>query len=301
MRIRKPGKVLDNLWYLGREQSGVYLLDGGDEAMIINGGMSYLVPDLLRQFEAFGIDEEKIKKLLILHSHFDHVGIVPFFKRRHQDLEIYASSRAWKILGTQKAIATINEFSRMVTKSMGLTQACSDYDLDWRDDVSGISVSEGDRIPVGEVELHIIETPGHSSCHISAYAPGLKVLFPSDGGGIPYKETIIPAGNSNYTQFQEGLEKLKPLEFDYLCADHYGYVTGEEARNYMSRSIEMARERRASMEKTYRRTGDIDGAAQELTDSFYAQNPDYLMPREIFEAVYRQMVRHIAQALEAEG
>ncbi|MCK5554244.1 MAG: MBL fold metallo-hydrolase, partial [Deltaproteobacteria bacterium] len=90
MRIRKPGKVLHNLWYLGREQAGVYLLDGGDEAMIINGGLAYLVPDLLRQFEKFGIDEEKIKKLLILHSHFDHVGIVPFFKRRHQDLEIYA-------------------------------------------------------------------------------------------------------------------------------------------------------------------------------------------------------------------
>ena len=34
MRIRKPGKVLHNLWYLGREQAGVYLLDGGDEAMI---------------------------------------------------------------------------------------------------------------------------------------------------------------------------------------------------------------------------------------------------------------------------
>jgi glyoxylase-like metal-dependent hydrolase (beta-lactamase superfamily II) len=276
-------------------------LDGGDEAMIINGGMSYLVPDLLRQFEEFGIDEEKIKKLLILHSHFDHVGIVPFFKRRHQGLEIYASSRAWKILGTQKAIDTINEFGQMVTEKMGLTEACSEYDLDWRDDVSGISVAEGDRIPLGEVELHIIETPGHSSCHISAYAPGLKVLFPSDGGGIPYKETIIPAGNSNYTQFQQGLEKLKPLEFDYLCAEHYGYVTGEEAITYMARSIEMARERRASIEEAYRRTGNIDDTAKELTDSFYAQNPNYLVPREIFEAVNRQMVRHIATVLEGGG
>jgi hypothetical protein len=52
------------------------------------------------------------------------------------------------------------------------------------------------------------------------------------------------------------------------------------------------------MEEMYRRTGNIDATAQELTASFYAQNPDYLVPREIFEAVYRQMVRHIAQALE---
>jgi len=184
MRIRKPGKILDHLWYLGREESGIYLLDGGDEAIIISGGSSYIVPELLRQLEEFAVKEEKITKLLILHSHFDHVGIVPFFKRRHPDMEIYASARAWKILGMQNAIDTINEFSRSVTEKMGMTQRCSAYDLDWRDNVSGISISEGDHISVGTIELHILETPGHSSCHISAYVPELKVLFPSDGGGI---------------------------------------------------------------------------------------------------------------------
>ena len=108
MRIQKPGKILNNLWYLGHEESAIHLLDGGDEVMIINGGLRYVVPEVLRQFEEFGIDEGKIKKLLILHSHFDHVGIVPFFKRRHPELEIYASSRAWEILRMPKAIALIS-------------------------------------------------------------------------------------------------------------------------------------------------------------------------------------------------
>jgi glyoxylase-like metal-dependent hydrolase (beta-lactamase superfamily II) len=298
MRIRKPGKIIDQLWYLGREESGIYLLDGGNEAIIINGGLRYILPDLLLQFEEFGIDERKIKKLLILHSHFDHVGIIPFFNRRHPELEIYASPRAWAILGMQNAIDTINEFGQRVTEKAGMVQQCSGYDLDWRNDVSGTAVSGGDRIRVGHIELHILETPGHSSCHISAYAPQLKVLFSSDGGGIPYKETIIPSGNSDYTQFQQSLEKLKPLKTDYLCADHYGYVTGEEARNYISRTIELAGERRAAMEEAYRRTGNVESAAQELTASFFAQNPDYFVSREIYEGVYRQMIRHVAKALE---
>lgn len=300
MRIRKPGKILDHLWYLGHEESGVYLLDGGDEAMIINGGLRYIVPEVLRQLSEFAVNEKKVTKLLILHSHFDHVGIVPFFRRRHPDLGIYASVRAWKILGMQNAIDTINVFSRSVTEKMGMAEACSAYDLDWRSDVSGTAVSDGDRIPIGDIELHVVETPGHSSCSISAYVPQLKVLFPSDGGGIPYKETIIPAGNSNFTGFQESLEKLKDLEADYVCGDHFGYVTGEEARNFISRTIEAAREHRAELEETYRRTRDIDAAAHELTDSFYAENPDYFMSQEIFEGVYRQMVRHIAGGLEGQ-
>ena len=298
MRIREPGKILDHLWYLGHEESGIYLLDGAEGAIIISGGSSYIVPEVLRQLEEFGINEEKITKLLILHSHFDHVGIVPFFKRRHPDMEIYASARAWKILGMQNAIDTINEFSRSLTEKMGMTQRCSAYDLDWRDDVSGISISEGDHISVGTIELHILETPGHSSCHISAYIPELKVLFPSDGGGIPYKQTIIPSGNSNFTAFQESLEKLKDLEAHYVCADHYGYVAGDEARNFISDTIEAARKHRVEIEETYRRTGDIDAAAHELTDSFYAENPDYFISADILEGVYRQMVRHIAKGLE---
>ena len=47
MRVRKPGKVRDGLWYLGREESGVYLLEGREDAMILNGGMNYIVPDVM--------------------------------------------------------------------------------------------------------------------------------------------------------------------------------------------------------------------------------------------------------------
>jgi len=87
MRIRKPGRVNERIWFLGREESGVYLLDGNNGSMIVSGGISYIVADLLQQFKEFGIDENRIQKLLILHSHFDHVGIVPFSN---------ADTQAWK-------------------------------------------------------------------------------------------------------------------------------------------------------------------------------------------------------------
>lgn len=78
MRIRKPGKVRERLWFLGRCESGVYLLEGKDGFMIISGGMSYIVPDILEQFEEFCIEEKEIKKLLILHSHF-YLSALPRF------------------------------------------------------------------------------------------------------------------------------------------------------------------------------------------------------------------------------
>ncbi len=301
MRVRSPGKVQEGIWFLGREETGVYLLEGRDGSMMVSGGMSYIVPDLLEQFNAFGIDESRIKKMLILHSHFDHVGIIPFFKRRHPEIEVYASERAWEILRMEKATVTINEFSRSVAKRMKREALYSEYDLEWRHDVSGKTVRDGDRIDLGDTEVTILEIPGHSSCCIAAYLSELKALFPTDGGGIPFEDTIVTSGNSNFTLYQKSLERLKDLQVETYCADHYGYVIGEEARTFIPMTIDMAKKKRSEMEEAYRSTRDIDAAAKRLIASFYDENPNYFLSPEIFLDVHRQMIRHIASVMEEKG
>ncbi len=298
MRNRKAGQIRDRLWYLGREESGVYLLEGKSCSLILSGGMSYLAPVVQKQIHDFGIDEGQIGKLLILHAHFDHVGLVPFFRRRYPALDIFASTRAWEILRMPKAIKTINAFSRLVAERMGFTGCLEGADLDWRSDIAGAAVSEGSEIDLGGLTVRILETPGHSSCSLSAYCPEMCALFPSDGGGIPYEDIILPAGNSNYTLYQASLEKLKPLAVDILCADHYGYVTGTEAETYLMHSIDAARKYRAAIEAVYRRTGSIDETVKQLLDDIYTRRPGYFLSPEIYAAVYRQTVRHIAGALE---
>ncbi|PIX21332.1 MAG: hypothetical protein COZ69_15355, partial [Deltaproteobacteria bacterium CG_4_8_14_3_um_filter_45_9] len=78
----------------------------------------------------------------------------------------------------------------------------------------------------------------------------------------------------------------------------YGYVIGEEAWEFIPKSIEMAKKNCALMEEVYRSTRDIDAAAQKLISSFYEENPSYFLSPEIFLDVYRQMVRHIATVIE---
>lgn len=299
MRNRHPGKIRDGLWYLGHKETGVYLLEGADESIVISGGMSYIVPTLLEQMDRFGINKEKIRKLLILHSHFDHVGIVPYLKKSLPSLEIFASARAWELLAMPKAIHTINMFGRSVAERMGTMDVYATYELDWYEGLVGSPVHEGDKIDLGEVTLVIFETPGHSSCSITAYVPLFKALFPSDGGGIPFRGTILASGNSNFTQYQQSLEKLRKLPVEIYCADHYGYITGNEAAEFIGQSIISAQKERQRAEKTYLETGDIDKTVTKMVDNFYDEYTDYFLSREIFKGVQRQMIRHIAGALEA--
>ncbi len=298
MRVREPGMVTDRVWCLGREESCIYLLKGDDDSILVSGGMGYIVHDVLEQMSRFGLDPAAISKSLILHAHFDHIGVIPYFKKINPDMEILASARGWEILGMPKAIKTINESSLRVAERMGMAHVLERYDLDWSLEIRGGTVKEGDVFDLGGVSVHIFETPGHSSCSISAYVPSLKALFPSDGGGVPYLDTILPSPNSNFTHYQQSLEKLKPLHTNFVCADHYGYVTGEEALKFISRSAEAASERRNEMEEAYLRTGDLDVAAEELVESFFRKYPDYIIGPAIMRGIVRQSLRHVASVLD---
>jgi 2-aminobenzoylacetyl-CoA thioesterase len=293
MRIRKPGRINDHLWFLGRTESCIYLLEGARESMVINGGLSFQVPEILHQFQDFSINVSKIKKILLLHSHFDHVGIVPYLKRRNPEIIILASGPTWHALKKPKVLKIINARNHEILKKRGLVEACELYDLDWRDDITGDTVSEGDRIDLGDMEVIILETPGHSSCSIAAHVPEHQILFPSEAAGLPCGEKIITYGTYNYTDFENSIQKLKDLPAKYICSDHYGYITGDEATSFIKNSIQAAKERRLLMQSLYKRTQNVDEAAKELVRLFRDENMDNIVPEDVFLGSHRQMILHV--------
>lgn len=297
MRCQTPGKICEGLWYLGHPESGVYLLDGSSESIIISGGTSYIVPALMCQLEEFGLSEDRISGILILHAHFDHIGIIPFFRKLHPGIRVYASDRAWQILGQPRNIITINEFSHRMAQRMGMADAA--LGLDWPDGLRGETVYEGTAIHLGNIDVLVMETPGHSSCSVSAYVPQLRALFPSDGGGIPYKGRIFAAPNSNFLQYRTSLQRMEPLDIDYICADHFGYVHGDEARSYLARSIQSADEEFERLSNIYEQFRDVEIAAKEAASSFLAEHPDYFLTPDIYEGICGQMMKQIARLAEA--
>lgn len=295
MRIREAGKINDHLWYLGLEESGVYILEGRDCSIMINGGFSFILPDVLAQMKRFGIDAGKIKKFLMLHSHFDHAGIAPYFRRSRSDISFYASKPAWKVFAMPKAIEVMNRFSRISANRIGREDVLDACDMDWRSDMEGTAVGEGDRIDLGGVVLEIMETPGHSHCSIAAYEPDRELLFASDAIGVAYRDTIFPSMNTNVAQYLQSLQKLRPLPVACICADHYGYITGEEAIRFVDLTLEAGREWKDRLEICcHRHGGDIDAAGKEMTELFIRECPDYLIAPEILEWVFRQMMKSVA-------
>ncbi|MBN2123905.1 MAG: MBL fold metallo-hydrolase [Deltaproteobacteria bacterium] len=298
MVITDPGKVTERVTLLGSLESCVYLVDGGEESVLLGGGLSYIVPGLLRQIGNFNIDEKKISRMVILHAHFDHCGVIPFFKKRWPWAKVVASRRAAELLSDEKISASIASLNEAAIRRAGLEDLSRDLGFGFTGIEVEETVGEGDLIPCGDLTLEVMEVPGHSTCSIALYMPREKVLFPSDSAGIKYQDFFLAAGNSNFDLYEKGLVKMARYDVEAVLGEHYGGVTGEEAREFLPLSMEAARKTRVLVEETYRRVRDINACAEELTRIFRAQAPDYFLDPGMLALVFGQMVRYFAKILD---
>ena len=299
MVVEEPGKVTDRIMLLGRKESCAYILKGESEYALIGGGMAYIVPDMIEQLKEFNIEEKKIKRIVILHSHFDHCGIVPFFKRRWPWVKIAASARAKDLLSDPKIVESIEALNQVLLAEYGREKQAKALGLEFTGiDVEDV-VKEGDILSCGDLSMEVIEVPGHSSCSIAVYVGREKAMFASDAGGIPFGDRVFTAANSNFDKYQKSLEKMAQYEIDVYLAEHYGARTGEEARGYLRKSINAAIETRDILEASYDRTRDVKKSTEEVTDKIMIMLPDGFMPRDIIAMVAGQMLKYIAKQMSA--
>ncbi len=80
-----------------------------------------------------------------------------------------------------------------------------------------------------------------------------------------------------------------------IAAEHYGAMTGPEARAFLPRSIEAARQTRAFLEASYARTGNTSKTAEELIEYLEREAGGYFLPREVLSLVVSQMLRFIVK------
>jgi len=295
MRIDQPGWVTDRILLLGRKESCVYLLKGNDEYVLLGGGMVHIVPDLLNQMNEFGISEDKIKKIFILHSHFDHCGIVPFFKKRWPWATVTASEKAKSLLSTPKVIESIAYLNNKLIGKYGRGKEAEELGLTFEGIAVEETAKEGDVIACGDRSINILEVPGHSTCSIAAYVPEEKALFASDAGGIPKGDKIFTAANSNFDLYQQNLQRMAELEIEVYFAEHQGAMTGKDAREYLSKSMISAAETRQLIENSYKNTRDEKKSTEEMTDLLLKKYSVDFIPRDIFKIVVGQMVHYIAK------
>lgn len=292
MVITTPGNITDRIIMLGKKESNVYILKGEDEYALIGGGMIHIIPDIVEQITRFGIDEQKIKHIFILHAHFDHCGIVPYFKKRWPWVRVAASQRAKEILSKPNVMESIDFMNQALLEQYGIERTQEFFEGMPLLEVK-TSLNDGDMLSCGGLSLEILSVPGHSSCSIAIYIPEEKAMFASDAGGIPLGNKIMTSANSNFDKYQESLKKMASYEIEVYLAEHFGCRVGEEGKNYLKKSIASAAEFRKILIKSLKRHNDVNKSTEEITDRLMAEAPEDFLPRDVLSIVVGQMLHFL--------
>lgn len=198
----------------------VYLLDGGSELALIDAGSGIEPERIVASIERSGFAISKVNKLLLTHIHGDH-GAGAYYFHSQYGLEVMAAAEAAPWL----------ERGDMDKTSLNAAKLAGVYAEDFEYPACPVSVGirEGDRIKVGDLELGVVETPGHCRGHVSYLLDhcGIRSLFAGDVVFAGGKVVIQNIWDCFIQEYAESIAKLNALHIDSLFAGHGPFLLTE--------------------------------------------------------------------------
>ncbi|HEX75777.1 MAG TPA: MBL fold metallo-hydrolase [Dehalococcoidia bacterium] len=296
MWIKDPGKVIDRLDFLGTHENCLYLLRG-KEAMIIGGGMSWIAPSLERQLSAMDFEPDRLRYLVITHSHFDHCGAVPYLKRIFPHIQVLASAHSEEVFSKEKAVNFIAAANKQMIDRLGLQSEYERLNLKFDGIQIDRVVAEKDIVDLGDgIEAHFMEVPGHTQCSIAAYIPNLKTLFPSDAAPWPADDVDqlhYPSPQYDFSMYRESLQKLAGYKIEICAFEHHGVVMGGEARKVLHLGLSETDKYKSYVIELYQQIGDLDKIAQEVAVERLKRSKVDSMGMELAIIVSKAEIRNI--------
>jgi len=208
-----PGKGFDSNVYLVNVEdvkAGLYVIDTG------TGSYS---KKLLKEIKALEAAKNGIS-VILTHCHYDHIGGVNAILEEYPDTKIYIHESAVPSLKD-------GDSERTVSDKFGI-------DLE---KIDAYGLKDGDKKRLGEVDIEIIHTPGHTEDSICVYIPRTKTLFSGDtifaNGGLGRWD--LPTGS--LFDLKKSILRLSSIEVSGLYPGH-GYFVGKYANEHIKKSLE---------------------------------------------------------------
>lgn len=219
---------------IARNSSEGQLLIGEEYTALIDCGMAFCAEETIGNVKK-AIGDRPLDYILMTHTHYDHIGALPFFRETWSALRAVTSETGAAVLLKDTPRRVIRELSTVAMREQNIMT-----DLVYDDEAfhADIIVKDGDTIPLGGLTAVVLETPGHTRDSLCYHIPEMDLIILNETPGVLMPDgTLYPCFLTSYTDTINSIEKCKKTGCKNLALPHRGIVSPEDTMNFFDRAI----------------------------------------------------------------
>jgi len=208
-----------HVYVIGNPASGdLSLVDAG-----LAGKGDYKITSL----QAAGIDLKSVRRVIMTHTHFDHIGCLSEMREKLPGVELWVHALEAEPMeqGDERTIYGMDMFKSMCQMQYGFKPGAFRFNVNRK-------LQGGENLEIGGMAWEVIHIPGHSMGSIALYDNSRKVLIPGDVVYADYAIGRFDLHGANPTELKKSLLKLAKLEVDILLPGH-NQIVEKVPRDYI--------------------------------------------------------------------
>ncbi len=210
-------KIIDGIYTLqGLTVGRVYLIEGNDGLTLIDTSLANALPTIQKELASKGFPLDQIKRILVTHAHYDHIGSLAALYKATGAL-IYAGHLDASYVRTGRDLVRAKPADVPgIHRLMAMMRSA---------DVEGTPVhrelSDGESLNEVLPGLQAIWLPGHTPGQMGYYWPAKRVMFCGDAVLIADRLRMpLPAFTPDMPTAKRSIRKLANMEIEILCPGH---------------------------------------------------------------------------------
>lgn len=215
-------EVMEGVYFIqGQDEfipdSHVYLVGepSSEDLSLIDAGLIGKGAYKMSSVKNMGIRLEAIKRIIMTHTHMDHIGCLAEIQKEIPWAELWMHKEEAEALeqGDERAVYGMDMFRSMCEMQYGLKPGAFKFQVDRK-------LQGGEKLELGGMSWEVHHIPGHSRGSIGLYDRANKTLIPGDVIYADYAIGRFDLHGANGAELRDSLMRLAELEVEILLPGH---------------------------------------------------------------------------------